>query len=1228
MYLKRLELRGFKSFAAQTVLQFGPGITGVVGPNGTGKSNVADAIRWVLGEQSARTLRAKRLEDVIFSGSSQKSPVGMAEVSLVLDNSDGWLPIDFQEVVVGRRAYRDGQGEYLINRNRVRLRDVNELFIHSDLGQGGYAFIGQGLVEEVLGLRPDERRALIEEAADVRRYRLKLDEAQNRLTATRDNLERVNLVLSEISPNLARLERQAERASMHARLSRELAQALQAWYGHHWREAQDALTAALAACDQRQEEFRQAEGQIGACNEGTESLRKAIEERRRELVQRTASERDLADQVRRLEHQCALDEERQRMLGERAQELRSDIEALVAERERNQKEETGVDDRKARLDAEAERCLAVVMAQRQELEGAEKERADLRRRAVESEEQSIRARNVVAEIESRLARAGKTEDSLRQEIDELRSRRKDNLRRLAALGQDYLGYHREKARLADELEAVAGEQRATNEKISQTRAALAKAEERVPEIQGELQQARARTDILSRIHAEHEGFDQATRMLLVAAGQAPRGEDEDDLPEPGSLHGYIGVLASLIRVPPGMEKAIEAALADSLQSIVLATHGDVLAAVQLLIEHPKGRVTLYSADSLPSAHPLVLVEEKGIIGVASELVTCDARFKPLVETLLGRTIVVQNLIIAQREMKRGLGNVVTLDGELLRPSGAITSGSSITMGALIARESELRRLPTHMSELEAAFKEIQSEIEGYRHTLRECDFALSGYTERQQHLWQDRAGLEQSLVEHSGHLALLAEQMRELRHQEGRAAQTAKHVLAERDSLERERDSLSGEAQAAVEAAGRHAEVVAAVTARLPALTDALTQASSALAAVEGERRALDMRREERDTALARVDSQTARKQAQLSDLEKQAAVLSTRLEQASASLAAKRQQWEGVSGVQKPGEEELAQLESREKSLRAELETALSRRREAEMGLLEAQTNVRLKTDELASLREGMEEEGLTATDTGDVVPVAGASGDGLPEWLAGEMPPLDEPENRLPPIRGGTSVDPVALKEQISHLRGRIRSLGPVDAQAPTDYAESKQRYEFLSSQVQDLSQAETLLQEAIGELEEKIKERFAVAFSQVNEQFQRYFTTFFGGGSAHLVETQPKEGDDPGIEVTAQPPGKRAANLSMLSGGERALTAMALLFALLQTRPSTFCVLDEVDAMLDESNVGRFTEAVKQLSQATQFIVITHNRRTIEMADHIHGVAMGKDMTSSILSLRLSDLAPEPN
>jgi chromosome segregation protein len=1221
MYLKRLELRGFKSFAAPTVLHFGAGITGIVGPNGVGKSNVADAIRWVLGEQSARTLRARHLEDVIFSGSSNKSPVGMAEVNLVLDNSDGWLPIDFQEVVVGRRAYRDGQGEYLINRNRVRLRDVNDLFLHSELGEGGYAFIGQGLVEEVLALKPEERRGLIEEAADVRRYRVKLDDARARLAATQDNLERVNLLLSEIAPNLARLERQAERADMHARLSRELAQALQAWYGYQWREAQDALTAARAVCDQRQEEFRAAEAQIVACNRDAEETRNALEEHRQSAVRREANEREFSDQVRRLEHQCTLDEERQRMLGERLAELRADLEALTAERERRRSEEAGPVEPDVALEQEIEKAQADVATCREELEQAERERAELRRRIVEGEERAIRARNVLAEMDSRLARIQQTEQAVRDEIEELTNRRKENLRRLTALGQDYKDRFSDRPRIERELAEIADARKNATALAAETRVKLTRAEELIPDTQTELLRAEARAEILERLHAESEGFDEATRMLLVAAGQAPR-RDEND-PASGILDGYIGVLTSLIRVPPGLEKAIEAALADSLQSVVLASHSDVLAAVQLLMEHPKGRVTLYSTDNLTHSRPLVLMQEKGIIGVASELVSCDGRYRPLIETLLGRTIVVENLIIARRVLKRGMGNVATLDGELLRPSGSITSGSSKSMGALVSRESELNRLPEAKSDMEATVKRLRAEIEDSRRILRESDETLNALADKQQRLWQERAAMEHATVDHRTRLGLITGQMRELRHQETRAVQSAKQVAAERETLERERDSLTGESAATIETADRNSELIAAFNARLPELTDALARASSALAALEGRGRAISIYREEQDAALVQIDARIARKQEQLAEAEQKLSEAVERLRLANEALTERRAALAEMAAVEQPAVD-VAKLESRERELRRELELANARRRDAEIGLLEAQNDVKLKTDEIESLLEEMDAEGLVPTDTGDVVPRTSASARGLPGWLTGETTSVDDPEDRLPPIRGGSDIDPVALKEQIAHLRSRIRSLGPVDAQAPVDYAESRQRYEFLTGQVADLQQAESTLQEAIDELEEKIKERFAGAFRKVDEEFQRYFATFFGGGTARLIQREPKEeGEEPGIEVMAQPPGKRVANLAMLSGGERALTAVSLLFALLQTRPSPFCILDEVDAMLDESNVGRFAEAVKKLADATQFIIITHNRRTIEMADHIYGVAMSKDMTSGILSLRLSDL-----
>ncbi|MDI6856774.1 MAG: chromosome segregation protein SMC [Dehalococcoidia bacterium] len=1221
MYLKRLELQGFKSFASRTALEFSPGVTCIIGPNGVGKSNVGDAIRWVLGEHNSRALRARKLEEVIFSGSSVKSPVGMAEVDLILDNSDGALPIDFTEVRIGRRAFRDGQSEYLLNGNRVRLREIQDLFAGAHVGHGGYAFIGQGLVEEVLALRPEDRRALVEEAADVRRHRLRLEEARGRLAATRENLDRVNLLLAEIGPTLGRLERQAERAMLHSQLSRELEQALQALYGHLWREAQDYLTAALAASDQKQEEYRQAETRIATYQEGLQALQKAIEKRRREIEERTQAERRLSDDVRRLEHQLALDEERQRLLGDRRQELRSDIESLEAERERQSQRAAGGGERQAALDEEVERCRAQLVARRQELTEAEREHAELRRGQVEAEEQALRLETSVRETEGRIERLKRAQEGLANELAEIEGRRKESLRRLGSLAQDFLLYHNEKRRLERELADAADAQTSANARIAEARAAILRAEEQVPRLQAQVQHAEARLEILGRVQAQYEGFEDAVRMLLVAAGRIPPADD-DDYPEPGSLQGVLGIMARLVRVAPGLEKAIEAALAESLQAIVLESYTDALAVMELLRQYQNGRVTMYALDSLKVSRPLVLLKEKGILGVASDLVSCEARYRPLVETLLGRTIVVETLPLAQKVVRRGLGNVVTLDGELLRPSGAMTSGTIRSAGELVRRESELHHLPEQASQAKAELEGLQKEIEVGRETVKECEATLAKEAARQQRLWQERAGLEQSLVEYRSRLASVGGQLNELRRESARAAQSARQLVTEVKTLERERDAMLGEAKAARERAERQEEAVAALSERLPALTEAVSNASVALAAVEGERQAVALRQEEQQAALARVDGQLEQKRAQLSELEKSLSMVARRLQDSRLLVLKQREQLESVTRVQGPGQEELAQLESREKTLRAELERALAQRLEAERFLLEAQAQVKLKSDELKALQENMEAEGLMPTPTGDVVPIKAEPAREVPVWLSGGVEGGMGREEFLPPIQGGAPVDPVALRETISELRARIRALGPVDAQAPADYAERRQRYDFLAGQVDDLKQAERSLQEVIAQLETKIRERFGEVFQQVNGRFQEYFATFFQGGSARLMLTG-KDGDEPGVDIVAQPPGKRVSSLSMLSGGERALTSVALLFALLQTRPSPFCLLDEVDAMLDEANVGRFVDAVRKLSRLSQFILVTHNRRTIEMADHIYGVSMGQDSVSRVLSLRLADV-----
>jgi len=1217
MYLKRLELLGFKSFATRTVFEFGPGVTAVVGPNGAGKTNVAEALRWVLGEQSGRHLRARRLEDVIFVGSSQRAPLGVAEVSIALDNSGGWLPIEFSEVVVTRRAYRDGESEYLINRSRVRLKDVVDLFLRAQVGQNSYAFMGQGLVEAVLGLRPEERRGLVEEAADVRRHRFKLEEAHSRLTATNENLERVRLLVRELGPRLTQLERQAERAASHTRLTQELAQALQAWYEHQWRDAQESLAAARAVCDQRQEEFQGARSQVSACEDGLRALESALEERRSDIKAHEEALATLGQQQGRIEQSIALDLERRSLLESRRQELASELNEVQAERDHLASEAEETARRLAALEGEIKEAHSRLAAHESELEAAESELTAAREMALEAEGRAVRTSAAAQEVEGRLGRlqaAGEVE----RHSDERAIRRQALLSELAALGKRYRQARSEERTAAIEAEAMAGEVERLRRQQGDEQRALVTAQERVRAIAARREQLEARLGALKAAQEQQVGFDAAIRAVLAAGGLLEQEEGRETEP---TLEGIVGIVGRLLRVPPGLERAIEAALAENIRAIVAERQADALAAVDMLSQREVGRVTVYPLDTLRELHPLALLKEKGILGVGSQLVRCDRRYRPLIDTLLGRVIVVEGLELARQVLKRGLGSVVTLDGVLLRPVGSVSGGTSARAQETLTLGRDLEEIPDELANLEASHQDLEAQVRTLTTLRSEVEEALAAGSRRRQEAETRRAAAQRTLAEVRGELSALRGEARWL-HEDARREQ-ALVAAAERERLEiqNERKGLAQEAADARTELAQAQEAAEEADAGRRALAEASARSAREVSALAGQQEALARRHQADEGALRRLESQLEGRRAHAARIEEECATLQKRLRQAEQERDIGARELATLEQDLEPARRERAQLESRERSLRAELASGQDRLLAAERALMEVESEVRLRSEELDALRESLEAEGLVPTDSGEVMAASGEDAS-VPAWMASRENGSQEP---LPPMRGGAQVDPARLKERIAELRGQLRSLGPVNAQAQADYSESKERYDFLSGQMEDLREAESSLQAAIGELEALIKKRFQSTFKQVNREFQRYFATLFGGGSAELVLTRPQEHGGAGIEIAAQPPGKRLGSLAMMSGGERALTAVALLFALLQANPSPFCVLDEVDAMLDEANVGRFAEELRRLSKRTQFIIITHNRLTIETADAIYGVSMGGDSTSSVLSLRLADVSP---
>ena len=1212
MYLKRLDLHGFKSFASTTAFEFGPGVTCIAGPNGSGKTNVAEAIRWVLGEQASRTMRARKTEDIIFSGSAKRPQLGMADVRITLDNTDGWLPVDFEEVVVSRRAYRSGENEYYLNGNRVRLKDLNELFLKAEIGQNSYAFMGQGLVDQVLTLRPEERRAFIEEAADVRLHRDRLDEARSRLAATQENLTRVDLVVREIEPRLRQLERQAGRAETYVRLSAELADLLQTLYGQQWQNAQEALAAARAAADQRNGAFESGKREIAQFEDGLVSIAAAIEDQRRDIGERETAYSALIETQRELQRRLSFDEERGSMLIVRREELVGEIDALQHERDELRMLIAEQEEREQALAGQLEAARVPDAASR-EMESAEWRLRELRGALADVERRAAETSACLAEAEGRSSAIVAQRERAESQLASSDATRREEIESLKAWG-------REAARRRQELLAVgpraaeASAQLADAERrFEYASATVARRQDEVRSLDLQIRSAEVRLEAAEGTDAELPSPDAGVKAVLAAGGLVPGQEPSDD----SRIKGVLGVVGQLIRVPAGLERAIEAALADSLHALVVQSQEDALAAAELLISEDLGRAAVYPLNDMQASHPVNLMEERGVVGVASDLVRCDHKYRPLVNALLGRTIVAQNLGIAKMLLRRGLGSVVTLDGILLRPVGSISAGSTKVVRHAFVHQREVGDLPQELERLRAAHREAIADLEARSQELTEAQKQQEQLAPEVARLQPRLAKAEASIHEHRSRLRGIALRLSTIHAQR----RNALRLLDETEAVLRD-------ARHDVEQAKRDSQVLDAERARLgPEIEEAAAEreaiagraglGTGRVAGLEAETESLRQQRRLQDASLSRAEQELSRRVETAAKLDGELAEIQGRTEAARQELAEKSQAAEAAREELEPARHALEQLESRQRSLTDELAAARSRVLEAERSLLEAENAVQLRGEEIEVLRARFDEEGFRPTEAG-VQPVD--DDDAPPSWLVNE--PGGDGE-APPPIRGATQVDVATLKDRVSELRASIRRLGPVNEQAETDFVESRERYEYLSGQLKDLRDAEASLLQAIEELEAIVKERFSATYRKVNEAFQRYFASFFGGGHAELTLTKEDENGLPGVDIVAQPPRKRVRSVQMLSGGERSLTALALLFALLDTHPSPICVLDEVDAALDESNVGRFTAELRELSQRTQFIIITHNRRTLEMADTIYGISMGEDSTSSVLSLRLADI-----
>ena len=1211
MYLRRLEVHGFKAFADRQRFEFGPGMTVIAGPNGSGKSNVADALRWALGETSARQIRARKTEDIIFSGSEKRRPMGMAEVTLVLDNADGWMPIEYSEVAVTRRAHRSGENEYAINGNGCRLADVLDLFRKAQVGQNSYAHMSQGLVDEVLALRPQERRELIEEAADLRRHRHQLTVSERRLVETRDNLGHVRMLIREVEPRIRALQRQSRRAARYRELARELADALEVYFEAELRAAREAQTAAQAGHDQRAQAFAVAREALGGVDARLREVESVLRERRAALETAQGRERELSEEGLRLEQAVALAEQRLELLAER----RAELEAALAATDVPEDDATTIDATIAAFDARVAESQTALARAREALASADEATRAVLRELSEAEARRARLEGEAEDTQRRIVEAQRRAE--RQAADRARAA-EERIALLAAAAEHeaVVARHQQEAQALDAALGLARDRReAAERRLEEEQRAQQAAQEALLAMESHLVQLEERLRLIEMLRDSVPAGSAGTEAL-IEAGRTKRLNPEE------GLSGIVDAVSRLIRVPEGLEAAIEAALAELLGAVVVESYDDAIAAVAYLREQGAGLATVLPLQGMETRYPLNLFNERGVVGIASRLVRCDQKVRPLVDTLLGRVIVVEDLRVAEQMITRGLGAVVTRDGILLRPGGGVYGGRAGGGHERFSLQRELEALPAQIAQARAALDPATGRVAhageiaaDARDAVTQARRAVDEAAERRRQHDVARGALERRQAEVTAELRAV-----ELRLQP---------AADETDAGLRER--LDAARAGVVEVAARITALrdrSEAVGAERDAAADRATAATQSLAGVEAERRALVAQREERVAARRNVIDLLTRQRESLEAIRREQEDLALTLRDRRERLANNRALRAEAQAAVGPAHAAVAELAEEERTLAAARGDQQRALLAAEREMLEGEHGLRQAAERVAKLLDEVEAEGMVVQPDGAVRPVHP-----LPAPVAAPDG-LDGPEGAealgLPaPVRGGAEVVLEEVRSRIHELRGEIRALGPVNVEAVEDLAAEEERYTFLTAQVGDLEAAERELREAIRDLKRLIRARFVETFEVVNERFGEYFRRFFGGGQAELRLIMPEEVEgeeqerEAGVDIFAQPPGKRISNLAVLSGGERSMTSVALLFALLSVNPAPVVVLDEVDAALDEANVGRFVDTLLELRERTQFVVISHNRRTIEAADAIYGISMGDDSTSQVLSLRLAGL-----
>ena len=1181
MYLKNIEIQGFKSFANKIVFKFHNGITGIVGPNGSGKSNVADAVRWVLGEQRIKQLRGASMQDVIFSGTEMRKPLGYAFVAITLDNSDHQLAIDFDEVTVARRIYRSGESEYLLNGAPCRLKDVNELFYDTGIGKEGYSIIGQGQIDKILSGKPEERRELFDEAAGIVKFKKRKVAAQKKLEDEKQNLIRVKDILSELEKQIGPLEKQSQAARIYLKKREELKNLdVNMFLLEHNRLkeqlrntrekfeiADNDLSKTTRQYEQIKEEYEQIQGQI-------EELEETILAERTTLSDTSVLRGKLEGEINVLREQIKSAKSNEEHFRTRKETVTREMETKLLDKEKI------LEDKKV-IDGQVAEIEKVRNEAREKLLGVQRRIEELSGQIEADKNMIIEALNVRATIRSKLGRY----DTMTEQVH---IRKAELTSRLLRIKSDEEQQEETIKKLQEEFEAINQKihtlndsQEQKEEALSLIREELAGKDQKLRDTQVSYHQEKSKLDALTNLTERYEGYGGSVKKVMEAREQEK---------------GIVGVVADIIKVEKKYETAIETALGGNIQNIVTDDEETAKRMIAFLKQTKAGRATFLPLTSIMKSQEFKnreVLKENGVVGLADSVVTVADRYKNVAKSLLGRIVVVDNIDNAVRIARKYHYSIrmVTLEGELFTPGGAISGGAYKNSSNLLGRRREMEELSGKVKKYLKEVDVLLNEIEATKERRNKLRLSLE----------EDKAALQRQFIEqNTARLNVIKAQERrdeasegslELKEEQQEIEEQIKEIRENKLEIQKElEDSELLEKKTEQE--------IRKLQTQLEEKRREESEQSAHVSEWDVEVEKMLQQQEFHQQNVDRIDGEIGRLMQELSEIK----------ESLQKSSEDTREKESNIVSIEQTIEASRTTLGDMERKLKEDVE------RKENLSL--KQKNFFKDRETLAEKMGNLDKE----------VYRLNSQQEKFQETLDNQINYMwDEYEITLSDaaaLRNEELTDLSAMKKEIASLKEQIKKLGDVNVNAIEDYRNLMERFTFLKTQHDDLVEAEKTLEGIIVELDSAMRKQFHEKFAEIGKEFDKVFKELFGGGKGTLELMEDEDILEAGIRIIAQPPGKKLQNMMQLSGGEKALTAIALLFAIQNLKPSPFCLLDEIEAALDENNVGRFAKYLHKLTKNTQFIVITHRRGTMEKADRLYGITMQEKGVSTLVSVNLID------